>query len=239
MYVCVFSFNSGKYQGVWNEFSLHWYKDFFSNAVLIRAFFTSIYIASISATAGLIISVIGALSHASFYGFKKRADMSSIASSAIVTPEVVLGLSLLMLFLPFKRGIGTIILAHIIFVLSYMYLMLKQEFQKMDHTIEEAAMDLGASPWCVFFKITIPSVSSSLMSAWLLAFALSLDDVVIASFTGGPGSSTLPILVFSYLKTGITPEMNCLCMLMVSVLSLGLIAFSFYIKQAHKKRLYI
>jgi putrescine transport system permease protein len=236
LYLIIFSFNDSKLQGIWIGFSYHWYYQLFQNTMILKAIQTSFEIATLSATGSIILAIIAALSYEKFYGFKKQPLLFPLITTTLVIPEVVLGLSLLILFLPITKGALTVICAHMTLTTSYVFMLLQKRFQDMDHSLEEAALDLGAKSYQVFFKITLPCLMPSLLSGWLLAFVLSLDDVVIASFVGGPGVSTLPILTFSQLKTGITPEINCLCTFVVGIMSFGLLVWSYVLRHQQNHR---
>ncbi len=236
LYLITFSFNNSKLQGIWSGFSCHWYHQLSQNTMILKAIQTSFEIATLSATGSLILAIIAALSYEKFYGFKKQPLLLPLITTTLVIPEVVLGLSLLILFLPITKGALTVICAHMTLTTAYVFMLLQKRFQDMDHSLEEAALDLGAKSYQVFFKITLPCLMPSLLSGWLLAFVLSLDDVVIASFVGGPGVSTLPILTFSQLKTGITPEINCLCTFIVGIMSFGLLVWSYVLRHQKSHR---
>jgi putrescine transport system permease protein len=166
-----------------------------------------------------------------FKRFAGKTLFSGLISAPLVMPEVITGLALLLMFVTLERSIGwpsergmlTIIIAHITLTMSYIYLVVQARLSDFDKSLEEAAMDLGAKPSTVFFKITLPLIFPSLLAGWLLAFALSLDDVVIASFLAGPGATTLPILVFSSVRNGVTPELNALATIIVGIVSIGIL----------------
>ena len=229
--IVIYSFNESRLVSVWAGFSLKWYKALLSDPIILRATFTSLKVATISATVSVVIGTIAAIVITRFHGFRGKSLFIGAATAPLVIPEVVLGLSILMLFVgmekifgwPAGRGTTTVIIAHITLTLSYVTMLVQARLQDFDRSIEEAALDLGASPLKVFFVITLPMIFPSIILGSLLAFALSLDDVVIASFVAGPGATTLPMIVFSSLRFGISPEINALATILMTVLSIGVI----------------
>ncbi|HLD95475.1 MAG TPA: ABC transporter permease subunit [Alphaproteobacteria bacterium] len=226
-FVVIYSFNASRFS-VWQGFSLRWYKELISNEALMNAVLASFKIASISATVAVCLGTLAALVIVRFGAFYGRTLFSGLVSAPLVMPDVITGLSLLMMFVTFERligwpserGIMTVTLAHITLSLAYVYLIVQSRLQDFDISLEEAAQDLGARPFKVFFVITLPLIAPSLFSSWLLAFALSLDDVVIASFLSGPGATTLPMLIFSSVRLGVTPEINALATIIVGLVAL-------------------
>jgi putrescine transport system permease protein len=227
----IYSFNESRYVASWTRFSLKWYKVLVSNPIILRATLTSIKIACLSATISVILGTIAAIIITRFKRFNGKTIFIGAIAAPLVMPEVVMGLSLLMLFVgmekilgwPVRSGMTTVTIAHITLTLSYVTMLVQARLHDMDKSIEEAALDLGASPPKVFFVITLPMISKTIILGWLLAFALSLDDVVIASFVAGPGATTLPMIVFSSLRFGISPEINALATILMTVLSVGVI----------------
>ena len=220
--VVVFSFNKSRLVTVWGGFSTEWYARLFQNEQILAAAWRSFLIASTSATFAVVVGTAAGLALARFGRFPGRGLLSLMNSAPLVMPEVMLGLSALLLFVSMQqligwpaRGMTTIALAHITFTACYVTVVVRSRLTMMDASLEEAAMDLGARPWKVFFLITLPLIAPALLAGWLLAFTLSLDDLVIASFTSGPGASTLPMLVYSKVKLGVTPEINALATLIV------------------------
>ncbi len=240
--IVVYSFNDSRYLSTWTGFSLRWYKALISNQIILQATWTSLKVASISATVSVILGTMAAIVFTRFGFFKGKSLFIGAVTSPLVMPEVVMGLSLLMLFVGLEKffgwpnGLGstTVIIAHITLTLSYVTMVVQSRLQNVDKSIEEAALDLGASPLKVFFVITLPMIAPSIILGWLLAFALSLDDVVIASFVAGPGSTTLPMVIFSSLRFGISPEVNALATILMTTLSIGVIIMAIII---YKKNL--
>lgn len=246
LYLMVYSFNDSRIIGVWSGFSIHWYKKLFRDDALIRAVFNSFEIASIVATLAVAFGTMAAIAMVRFKRFRGKTLFSGLISAPLVMPEVITGLALLLMFVtleraigwPSERGVLTIIIAHITLTMAYVYLIVQSRLVDFDQSLIEAAMDLGAKPLTVFFKITLPLIFPSLLAGWLLAFALSLDDVVIASFVAGPGSTTLPILVFSSVRTGVTPELNALATIIVSIVSVGILISGFVMHRRAFRKVY-
>lgn len=231
LYLMVYSFNDSRIIGDWAGFSLRWYSKLIEDELMINAVLNSFEIAAITATISVILGTMAAIIMVRLKRFGGRTLFSGLISAPLVMPEVITGLAILLMFVTLERAIGwpsergmiTITIAHITLTMSYVYLVVQARLADFDMSLEEAAMDLGAKPSTVFFKITLPLISPSLMSGWLLSFALSLDDVVVASFLAGPGSTTLPILVFSSVRTGVTPELNALATIIVGIVSIGIL----------------
>lgn len=224
----VYSFSASRLATVWGGFSTHWYVTLFDNQQIIGALGRSLTIAAISATAAVCLGTASGLALSRFGKFPGRGLLSLLNSSPMVMPDVMLGLSSLLLFVAMRQALGwpergmlTITLAHVTLTTCYVTVVVRSRMAAMDDSLEEAAMDLGARPWRVFFVITLPLIAPALLAGWLLAFTLSLDDLVIASFTSGPGASTLPMVIYSKVKLGVTPEINALATLIVSVVALG------------------
>lgn len=228
LFLIIFSFNASLFPGVWTHFSLRWYKDLFSNAVIWQAIRTSIQIAAMSATGAVVLGTMGAIVLARSKHFKGKTLFSILTSAPLIMPEIILGISLLLMFvicerlfgIPAKRGIMTVTIAHITLEIAYVILIVQSRLADFDMSLEEAALDLGARPFTAVWKITVAIIAPSILAAWLLTFALSLDDVVIASFLTGAQATTLPILIFSSVKLGITPEMNALATILVTTMSI-------------------
>lgn len=224
--VIVYSFNKSRLVTVWGGFSTQWYGRLFENQQILDAAQRSFLIAAVSATFAVVIGTASGLALARFGRFPGRGLLSLMNSAPLVMPEVMLGLSGLLLFVSLQhitgwpqRGMTTIMLAHITFTACYVTVVVRSRLTQMDQSLEDAAMDLGARPWKVFFVITLPLIAPALLAGWLLAFTLSLDDLVIASFTSGPGASTLPMVVYSKVKLGVTPEINALATLIVCIVT--------------------
>lgn len=225
----VFSFNKSKLVTVWGGFSPHWYGELLQDPQILGAAWISLRIAFISASLALVLGTLAAFVLTRLGRFWFRPLLSGMTAAPLVMPEVITGLSLLLLFVamesifgwPAGRGFTTIIIAHTTFCLAYVAVVVQSRLSDMDESIEEAARDLGAKPVRVFFDITLPTIAPALMSGWLLSFTLSLDDLVIASFVSGPGASTLPMVIFSKVRLGVSPEINALASLMIGVVAIG------------------
>ncbi len=240
----IFSFNSNKLVTVWAGFSTKWYTALMRNQQILDAAFLSLKIALITATIAVVLGTLVALCLTRLGVFRGRALLSGLATAPLVMPEVITGLSLLLLFVameqaigwPAGRGVLTIIIAHATFAMAYVAVVVQSRLVGMDPSIEEAALDLGAKPAKVFFVITLPIIAPALISGWLLAFTLSLDDLVISSFVSGPGASTLPMVIYSKVRLGLSPEINALATLMVLVVALGVILASWILARQEKAR---
>jgi len=225
----VFSFNKSKLVTVWGGFSTHWYGELLNDPQILGAAWISLRIAFISASLALVLGTLAAFVLTRLGRFWIKPMLSGMTAAPLVMPEVITGLSLLLLFVamesmfgwPAGRGFTTIIIAHTTFCLAYVAVVVQSRLGDMDESIEEAARDLGAKPVRVFFDITLPTIAPALMSGWLLSFTLSLDDLVIASFVSGPGASTLPMVIFSKVRLGVSPEINALASLMIGIVALG------------------
>jgi putrescine transport system permease protein len=229
--VVVYSFNDSRIATIWGGFSTRWYGELLRNDQVLDATFLSLRIAFTSATAATILGTMAGLVLARFGRFKGRTLFSGMITSPMVMPELITGLSLLLLFVtlqqltgwPGQRGFSTIAIAHTTFSMAYVAIIVQSRLISMDESLEEAAMDLGGHPLRVVFDITLPLIAPAMIAGWLLAFTLSLDDLVIASFVSGPGSSTLPMYIFSKVKLGVSPDINALATLIIAVISLGVL----------------
>jgi putrescine transport system permease protein len=225
----IYSFNESKLVTVWGGFSTRWYVELFQDPQILDAAKLSLQIAASSATIALVLGVAAAMTLLRFRWFRGRTWLAGMVAAPLVMPEVITGLSLLLLFValdnwigwPSGRGVTTIVLAHATFGMAFVAVIVQARLRDMDRTLEEAAMDLGARPTTVFLTVTLPTIAPALVASWLLAFTLSLDDLVIASFVSGPGSSTLPMVVFSKVRLGISPDINALATLMILIVGLG------------------
>ncbi|MCB5162473.1 ABC transporter permease subunit [Marinomonas algarum] len=228
----VYSFNESKLVTVWGGWSLKWYAELFRNDQIMSAAWVSLKIAFISATLAAVLGTLAGFVLSRMRRFRGKTIMAGWVTAPLVMPEVITGLSLLLLFVamenmfgwPAGRGTTTIVIAHTTFCLAYVAVVVQSRLASMDETLEEAAMDLGAKPVSLFFLITLPMISPAILSGWLLSFTLSLDDLVIASFVSGPGNSTLPMVIFSKVRLGVTPEINALATLMILIVSIAVIA---------------
>lgn len=240
--VVIYSFNDSRLATVWGGFSTRWYGELFRNEQVLDALFLSLRIAITSATLATVLGTMAGLVLARFGRFKGRTLFSGMILSPMVMPEVITGLSLLLLFVvlqqltgwPGQRGFSTITIAHTTFAMAYVAVIVQSRLVAMDESLEEAAMDLGGRPLRVVFDITLPLIAPAMIAGWLLAFTLSLDDLVIASFVSGPGSTTLPMYIFSKVKLGVSPDINALATLIIATVSLGVIIAWLATKRASK-----
>lgn len=241
----VYSFNASRLATVWGGFSTKWYVSLLSNDKVIDALVLSLQIAVVSATFATVLGTMAGITLARFTKFRGRTLFSGLVTAPLIMPEVITGISMLIFFIlmadwigwPGSRGFTTITLAHITFSMVFVTTIVNARMVQSDRAIEEAAMDLGSRPWQVLFDITLPVISPAILSGWLLAFTISLDDVVITAFTTGPGSTTLPLLIWSKVKLGVTPDINALATLMVLTVGVGVIAASLILNRAEKRRL--
>jgi putrescine transport system permease protein len=218
-----YSFNDNRLVAVWSHFSVRWYGELFHNAQIGDALWLSLRVAATTATASAVLGTMAAFAMQRMGRFFGRSSFEALAMTPLILPEVLTGLSLLMLFVflsgtlgwPEQRGADTITLAHIPFGMAYATVVIRARLSQLDRSLEEAAADLGATPWRTFRRVTLPLLMPSIVAAWLLAFTLSLDDVVIASFVTGPGASTLPIVIFSSVRLGVSPQINALATLLI------------------------
>jgi putrescine transport system permease protein len=224
----VYSFNTSRLVTVWGGFSTRWYGELLHNDQILSAAWLSLRIATMNATLSVLLGTLAAITLVRFGKFRGRTLFSTMVSAPLVMPDVILGLASLLLFVtmehligwPAGRGITTITLAHITFSAAFVTVVVQSRLSQFDTSLEEAAMDLGARPLKVFLLITLPIIAPSLLAGWLLAFTLSLDDLVIASFVAGPGSTTLPMVVYSSVRLGVSPQINALATLIVAIVSL-------------------
>jgi putrescine transport system permease protein len=224
-----YSFNESRLVTVWSGFSTKWYFELFKDEQMMRAVWMSLKIAFLSASAAVILGTMASVIMVRFSRFRGKTLFTGMITAPLVMPEVITGLSLLLLFVtlaqvigwPEGRGMMTIWIAHTTFCMAYVAVVVSSRLREMDRSLEEAAMDLGAGRFKVFSSITLPIVAPALFSGWLLAFTLSLDDLVIASFVSGPGSTTLPMVVFSSVRMGVSPKINALATLLVLAVSIA------------------
>jgi len=240
----VYSFNKSRLVTVWGGFSTEWYGKLFDNEQILQAAWLSFRIAAINATAATILGTCTGMALARFGKFRGRTLLTTMTTAPLVMPEVITGLSLLLMFValeqligwPEGRGMTTITIAHITLTMSYVTVIVQSRLASLDISLEEAAMDLGARPASVFFLITLPIIAPALLSGWLLSFTISLDDLVITSFVAGPGSSTLPMVIFSKVRLGVSPDINALATMMISLVSVGVIVAGVVMARQQRNR---
>lgn len=230
----IYSFNASKLVTVWGGFSTKWYGELVQNDAFLDAAWVTVKVAVFSSTLATVLGTMAAYVMIRGGRFMGRTLFSGMIYAPLVMPEVITGLSLLLLFIGIglDRGVFTIVLAHTTFSMCYVSVVVSSRLVSFDRSLEEAALDLGCSPFDAFRLVTLPIIAPAVISGWLLAFTLSLDDLVIASFTSGPSATTLPIKIFSAVRLGVSPEINALSTLMIAVVTVGVITASLVSKQA-------
>lgn len=241
----VFSFNDSRLVTVWGGFSTRWYGELLRDRQIISAAWISLKVAFFSATLATIIGTLGAFVLTRFSKFTGRLILTAMITAPLVMPEVITGLSLLLLFVsmeqmvgwPAGRGMITVIIAHTTFCAAFVAVIAQSRLRSMDDSLEEAARDLGAGPVRVFFDVTLPVIAPALVAGWLLAFTLSLDDLVIASFVSGPGASTLPMVIFSKIRLGVSPDVNALATIIIGFVLVAVVIAGWLMRRAMRKGL--
>ena len=240
----IYSFNASRLVTVWGGWSVHWYVGLLDNTQLMNSVKRSLQIAFFTATAAVALGTLAAFVMTRIKRFRGRTLFSGLVTAPLVMPEVITGLSLLLLFVamaqlvgwPAERGMVTIWIAHVTFCTAYVAVVVSGRLGELDQSVEEAAMDLGARPWKTFLLITVPMIAPSIAAGWLLSFTLSLDDLVLASFVSGPGSTTLPMEVFSAVRLGVKPEINAVASLILLAVSIFTLIGWFITRSAEKRR---
>jgi len=238
----IFSFNESRLVTVWGGFSTRWYGELLRDGQMLAAAWISLKVAMISASVATIIGTLAAFVLTRFGTFRGKLLLTGMATAPLVMPEVITGLSLLLLFVamegmlgwPAGRGLTTVVIAHSTFCAAYVAVIAQSRLRDMDESLEEAARDLGAGPVRVFFDITLPVIAPALVSGWLLAFTLSLDDLVIASFVSGPGASTLPMVIFSKVRLGVSPDVNALASIIIGIVAVAVTIAGFLLLRQSK-----
>ncbi len=234
----VYSFNASRLVTVWGGWSLTWYRALLSDRAMVDAAWASLRIAALSASAATVLGTCAAIALTRFGSFRGRLLFSGMVYAPLVMPEVITGLSLLLLFVAFgvDRGFWTISIAHTPLTMCFVPVIVQSRLVTFDRSLEEAAMDLGCPPLRTFLIITLPLIAPAIAAGWMLAFSLSLDDLVIASFTTGPGATTLPIRIYSEVRLGVKPEINAICTIMIAIVAIGTIAASLLAKRGAVRR---
>ncbi len=242
LFLVVFSFNSTRHDSEFTGFSLRWYQALGQDTRLVEGFLLSFNVALLSATLATILATMAAYALIRFGAFKGRSLFNAMLSSPLVMPEVIIGLSLLLLFVAMERGLGwpergatTIVLGHALLGMAYATVVIQSRLKEMDRSIEEAALDLGCRPYQVFFLVTLPNISQALVAAWLLTFTLSFDDVVISEFLSGPGVTTLPQVIFSYARRGVNPSIYAAATLLMAVVSLAVVLYGVHTARQRRR----
>lgn len=230
----IYSFNASKLVTVWAGFSTRWYGELLQNQAFLDAALVTLKVGLISSTIATILGTLAAYVLVRMGRFRGRTLFTGMIYAPLVMPEVITGLSLLLLFIGIglDRGVLTIVLAHTTFAMCYVSVVVSSRLVSFDRSLEEAALDLGATPFETFRLITLPIIAPAVIAGWLLAFTLSLDDLVIASFTAGPSATTLPMKIFSAVRLGVSPEINALSTIMIGIVTFGVITASLITKRA-------
>jgi putrescine transport system permease protein len=228
----IYSFNASRLVTVWGGWSTRWYAELLNDSAMLDAAWVTLRIAVLSATVATVLGTLAAVALVRFRRFRGRLLFAGMIYAPLVMPEVITGLSLLLLFVAvdIDRGFWTITIAHTTLTMCFVAVIVQSRLLTFDWSLEEAAMDLGSPPLRTFLTMTLPLIAPALVSGWVLAFTLSLDDLVLASFTTGPGATTLPIRIYSEMRLGVKPEINAVCTIMIAVVAAGLIAASLLTK---------
>ncbi len=234
----IYSFNASQQVTVWGGWSLRWYAELLADRAMLEATATSLAIAVLSATAATVLGTLAAIALTRFGRFRGRVLFSGMTYAPLVMPEVITGLALLLLFvaLNWDRGFWTVTIAHTTLTMCFVTVVVQSRLVTFDMSLEEAAMDLGCPPLRTFLTVTLPLIAPAVAAGWMLAFTLSLDDLVIASFTTGPGATTLPIRIYSQVRLGVKPEINAICTILIAVVALGVVAASLLTKRQQMKQ---
>jgi len=234
----IYSFNASRLVTVWGGWSLRWYVELLHDRAMLEAAWVTLRIALLSATAATVLGTLAAVALVRLGRFRGRVLFSGMVYAPLVMPEVITGLSLLLLFvaLNLDRGFWTVAIAHTTLTTCFVAVIVQSRLIGFDRSLEEAAMDLGCPPFRTFMTITLPLIAPAIAAGWMLAFSLSLDDLVIASFTTGPGATTLPIRIYSEVRLGVKPEINAICTIMIAVVALGTVISSLMTKKGASQR---
>ncbi len=238
-----YSFNASPLVNLWGGFSTRWYSELFHNRQVLQAAALSLEVAVTASTAAVLLGTLAAIALVRFVRFRGRLLLTGMVNAPLVMPEIITGITQLLLFVSMlqmlgwpHRGFTTIVIAHVVFCTAYVTVTVQSRLTGADRSLEEAAMDLGATPTQAFVEITLPIISPALISSWLLSFTLSLDDLVISSFVSGPGASTLPMVIYSKVKLGVSPDINALASLIICVIGLCIIGAGYSMRRAEQQR---
>jgi len=224
----IYSFNASRLVTVWGGWSLRWYQEFFNDKAMIDAAWMSLRVAVASATIATVLGTLAAVALSRGENFRGRTLFSGMLYAPLVMPEVITGLSLLLLFVALnaERGFWTVTAAHTTLTMCFVTVVVQSRLGSLDRSLEEAAMDLGCDPFRAFIAVTLPLIAPAIAAGWMLAFTLSLDDLVVASFTTGPGAATLPIRIYSEVRLGVKPEINAICTLVIALIAVVIVVAS-------------
>ncbi len=239
----LYSFNDSPLPNVWRGFTLKWYAALGSDTEMLAGLWLSLKIAFFTACSSVVLGTLAAIALVKYRRFSGRTLFSGMVNAPLVMPEVIIGLSLLLMLVSLQRALGfperglvTIWMGHLLLGMAYAAVIVQARLQDLNPQLEEAALDLGAKPWQVFTLVTLPMISQALMSAWLLTFTLSLDDVVLSAFLSGPGATTMPLVIFSRAKLGLNPSVNAIATLIVTLVTIGVVAASYVIARRERIR---
>lgn len=239
----LYSFNDSPIPNVWRGFTLKWYAALSQDREMLSGLWLSLQIAFLTATGSVVLGTLAAFALVKYKRFAGRTLFSGMVNAPLVMPEVVVGLSLLLMLVSVQRLLGfpergmlTIWFGHLLLGMAYATVVIQARLQDLNPQLEEAAMDLGARPWQVFTLVTLPMIAQSLMSSWLLTFTLSLDDVVLSAFLSGPGSTTMPLVIFSRARLGLNPSVNAVATIIVFIIAIGVLVASWWIANAERRR---
>jgi putrescine transport system permease protein len=239
----IFSFNDSPVPNVWRGFTLKWYVALANDAEMLSGLWLSFQIALLTACGSVVLGTLAAFALVKYKRFFGRTLFSGMVNAPLVMPEVVVGLSLLLMLVSVQRALGfpergmtTIWLGHLLLGMAYATVVIQARLQDLNPQLEEAAMDLGARPHQVFWLVTLPMIAQSLVSAWLLTFTISLDDVVLSAFLSGPGSNTMPLVIFSRARLGLNPSVNAVATVIIAVVAIGVVVASYLIARAERRR---
>jgi len=239
----VYSFNASPLVNIWGGFSTQWYGKLLEDRALLQAALLSLEVAAASSTGALLLGTLAAIALVRFTRFPGRLLLTGMVNAPLVMPEIITGITQLLLFISMfqligwpHRGLVTLVIAHVAFCTAYVTVTVQARLSLADRSLEEAAMDLGATPQRAFWEITLPLLAPALVSSWLLSFTLSIDDLVISSFVSGPGASTLPMVIYSKVKLGVSPDVNALATLIIAVLGVCVIGAGYLMRRAERRR---
>lgn len=239
-----YSFNASPLVNVWGGFSTHWYAALLHNRQVLQAALLSLEVAICASTAAVVMGSLAAISLVRFARFRGRLLLTGMVNAPLVMPEIITGITQLLLFVSMlqmfswpHRGFTTLVIAHVAFCTAYVTITVQSRLQSADRSLEEAAMDLGSSPARAFVEITLPIIAPALVSSWLLSFTLSLDDLVISSFVSGPGASTLPMVIYSKVKLGVSPDINALASIIVCAVGACVVVAGYLMARSDRRRL--
>jgi putrescine transport system permease protein len=239
-----YSFNASALASVWGGFSTYWYVELFHSRQILKAATLSLEVAVAASTGAVILGTLTSIALVRFSNFRGRLLLTGMVNAPLVMPEIITGITQLLLFVSMlqligwpSRGLTTIVIAHVAFCTAYVTITVQSRLQSADRSLEEAAMDLGASPLQAFVDVTLPIIAPALVSSWLLSFTLSLDDLVISSFVSGPRSSTLPMVIYSKVKLGVSPDINALASLIICLVGGCVLVAGYLVRRAERQRL--